>query len=51
MAGTVISLALGTLIIDIELDILAADILRHNLVALLRARSVKKLLLLLLLGF
>ena len=37
MARAVISLALTTLIIDVELDILAADILRHNLVALLRA--------------
>ena len=37
MARTVISLALTTLIIDIELDVLTADILRHNLVELLRA--------------
>ena len=35
MTRAVISLALTTLIIDIELDILAADILRENLVELL----------------
>ena len=50
MTRAVLPLAITALIIDIELDILAADILRHNLVALLRARSVEKLLLLLLLG-
>ena len=37
MTRAVLPLALTTLIIDIELDILAADILRHNLVELLRA--------------